>query len=132
MPDDQSTTAVTDDNQLIVPDEVKEKFANLLALIQKSESMNAEERQYWVDVLPIMTKEQIENLKGILDNEKKQIEEAEHEYSEGVKKDATHFKLAFDETKYKEKKRILKESEKMHEDKEGSAEDALLADLEGL
>ena len=132
MPDDNQSTTAKDNTQLIVPEEVSKKFPDLLAMIKKSESMNAEERQYWVDVLPIMTEEQIANLRSILENEKKQIEEAEKEYKQGVKEDIKHFQLDFDEVKYKEKKRILKESENMNEAKEQEAEEALLAELENI
>ena len=59
---------------LKIPDDVRSKFPELIDLIVASESMNDEERQYWINILPIMTPEQTEDLRGILDNERKQLE----------------------------------------------------------
>ena len=117
---------------LSIPEEVKKKFPELIELIIGSQSMNHEERQYWIDVLPIMTKDQIGNLRGILDNEKKQIEEANKEYEEGMGEEATKIKLHFDEIKYKEKKRMRLEAEKLSELEEKEREEALLKELEGI
>ena len=134
MPED-SKTATTSDNSsatLIIPDEIKAKFPKIVELIQNSQSMNNEERQYWIDVLPIMTDDQMNNLRNILDNEKKQIEEAENEYKEGVKEDAKHFNLEFNEIKYREKKKIRIKEERKQELAEQKSEAALLAELENI
>lgn len=112
-----------------IPDDTQKKFPEIIGLIKKSQSMNDEERQYWIDVLPIMTEDQLNNLKNILDNEKKQIEDAENEYREGMKKEVGKFNLEFNEIKYKEKKRIRIEAEKKHESTEKKQEEALLAEL---
>lgn len=117
---------------LTVSDEVKENFPNLIKMIEVSESMNLEEKQYWVDVLPVMTEEQIQNLKNILMNEKSQMEAANQSYEEGVKKDVSQFNLAFNEEKYKEKRAMWKRMEKEHESKEDEAEKALLAEIESM
>ena len=124
MPDDES--------KLNIPEDVMQKFPEIINLIKSSQSMNNEERQYWIDVLPIMTDDQMENLQNILDNEKKQIEEAEHEYQEDVQKEAGHFNIRFNEIKYKEKKKIRLEAEKRQELEEQKNEAALLAELENI
>ena len=123
------TTGSNDDQQLIIPPEVAEKFPELVELIKGSKSMNTEERQYWVDVLPIMSEDQIKNLYGILDNEKKQLAEAAQTYasgSQGVEKKA---QKAFDEAAYNEKKRLRYTEEAEHEQAEAEAEAAILAEL---
>ena len=94
--------------------------------------MNDEERQYWIDVLPIMTEDQLANLNSILGNEKKQIEEADKQYEQGVKEDVKYFKLEFDEIKYKEKKLLRQKAEKMEELAETKNEEAVLAELAKL
>ena len=66
---------------LTIPDEIRAKFPDLIDLIVSSESMNDEERQYWINILPIMTPEQIENLREILQNEKKQLAEIDKKYA---------------------------------------------------
>lgn len=127
MPEDTSITdPTTEEEELNIPEEVKEQFPELLELILKSQSMNLEERQYWVDVLPIMTDKQIDNLRGILDNEQKQIEEADREYEEGIQEETRIFINKFDQYKYKEKKEARVKAEKRHEMEEVEHEKALL------
>lgn len=69
-----------------IPDDLKQKFPELIDLILKSESMNDEERQYWVNILPVMTPEQIQNLKDILTNERDQLAAIDKKYSKEIEK----------------------------------------------
>jgi len=64
-------TATGDDTQgnIVIPDEVKEKFPDLIPQILQSKSMDDEERNYWFSVLPIMTDEQVNELRDILKSE---------------------------------------------------------------
>ncbi len=57
---DDATTADGSASPIIVPADVREKFGALVDLILASESMNDDERRYWIDILPVMTQEQIE------------------------------------------------------------------------
>ncbi len=125
---------VTKDEQgeLNIPADVAENFAELVALIKASRSMDNSERQYWVDVLPIMSEDQILNLRGILDNEKKQLAEAASAYSEGMEENVKNVGNEFDEAAFKEKKRARKEAEKLHEQEELEHEANILKELEGL
>lgn len=132
MAKDQTTTSATEPSTLNIPEEVQKKFPDLVELIKGSQSMNDEERQYWVDVLSIMTDEQITNLRNILENEKKQIEEANQEYEESVQKEVKKSQLDFDEVKYKEKKHIRIKAETKHEEEEKAHEAAILEELEKL
>src|SRR3990167_7643617 len=65
---------------LVIPPEIQAKFGAMLTLIQGSESMNNEERQYWINILPIMTPEQLKNLEEILASEKKQLAAIDAKY----------------------------------------------------
>jgi len=114
---------------LNVPEEVQKKFPELVELIKGSESMNHEERQYWVDVLLIMTPDQIQNLRSILENEKKQTQDANRTLQKGIQEDEEKVKIQFDEIKYKEKKRILSEAEEKFETEESKHEEELLKSL---
>ena len=130
MPEDTSITdPTTEEEELNISEEVKEQFPELIELIKGSQSMNHEERQYWVDVLPIMTEDQISNLRGILENEQKQMEEADREYEEGVQEEARIFINKFDQYKYKEKKKARVKVEKRHEMEEAEREKALLEEI---
>lgn len=67
-----------------VPDEVKKKFPDLVELIFGSESMNDEERQYWLNILPIMTPPQILQLKDVLTNEREQLKAIDQKYAKEI------------------------------------------------
>ena len=69
-----------------IPDELRKKFPELIELILKSESMNDEERQYWVNILPVMTPEQVQNLKDILVNEREQLAAIDRKYAKEIEK----------------------------------------------
>ncbi|ALM09743.1 MAG TPA: hypothetical protein DDX11_05090 [Candidatus Peribacter riflensis] len=69
-----------------IPDDLKKKFPELIGLILQSESMNDEERQYWVNILPVMTPEQIQNLKDILSNEKQQLAAIDRKYAKEIER----------------------------------------------
>ena len=71
---------------LTIPADVASKFGPLIELIKGSESMNNEERQYWVNILPIMTPEQLKNLEDILGNEKKQLAAIDAKYQSATAK----------------------------------------------
>ena len=132
MPEDNTTTAVKDESTLVIPEETAKDFPELTIMIKESHSMDDDERQYWVDVLPIMSKDQLDNLRNILENEKKQIEEANKVYEDGMKDTAMKVKKTFDEAAYLEKKRARAHAEKLHEEEEKKHEEDLLAELENL
>ena len=129
---DSATITKDDKSTLSIPEDVAEKFGKLVKLIKASRSMDNSERQYWVDVLPIMSKDQIQNLRDILDNEKKQLAEAAATYSEGMQENVKNVANEFDEQAYKEKKRTRKAAEKLHEKEEQKREAAILKELENL
>jgi len=122
--DPQTTT-------LTVPDETREKFGEWVDMIIGSDSMNDEERQYWVDVLPIMTEEQLDNLREILANEKRQLEETSKTY-EGMEEKAGKSEMAFDEAKYKTKKEERVKAEHRFEEEESEQEARLLEEISNM
>lgn len=69
---------------VIVPPAVREKYPALIDLILKSESMNDGERQYWVDILPVMTPDQVEQLRTILQNERDQLAAIDAKYAQEI------------------------------------------------
>ncbi|MBU0576976.1 hypothetical protein KJ742_07870 [Patescibacteria group bacterium] len=133
MPDPNQTAATKKNKtDITIPEETKKQFPDLIEMIMGSRSMDDEERQYWVDVLPIMSEDQLKNLRGILDNEKKQIEKANQAYATGMKGAAQKAVKTFDEASYLEKKRARLEAERMHETEEKGDEEKLLEELENL
>ncbi len=79
MSDDTSVT-------VIIPPELRTQFPDIIELILASESMNGTERQYWVDILPVMSPDQIEQLRTILTNERDQLAAIDAKYSDEVSK----------------------------------------------
>ena len=64
----------------IVPKLIREKFPDLIKLIFETESMNTEEREYWLQIMPIMSEDQITKFQGILLNEKNQLAKLDQEF----------------------------------------------------
>lgn len=67
-----------------IPPELAEKFPELIGLILRSESMNDGERQYWVNILPVMTPEQVQSLRDILENERTQLAAIDEKYAKAM------------------------------------------------
>lgn len=66
-------------------DEIQVKYPDLVDLILWSESIDNNEKQYWFDILPSMTDEQIDRLFNILMTERRQLEELNLKYQEEIK-----------------------------------------------
>lgn len=81
-----STISQADIDRLGIPFEWVNRDPELISLVLKSESMKDEERKYWFQLLPVMTDEQIGKLRGILDNERKQLAALDAKYEDDVKK----------------------------------------------
>ncbi len=64
---------------------VKEKYPELVELIVKTESMDNKEKNYWLSNLLAMTDEQVDRLFGILETERRKLEELEAEYQKEIK-----------------------------------------------
>lgn len=109
-----------------VPTETQRQFPDLIAFILKSESMNDEERQYWIDILPIMTPDQLEQLKGILQNERAQLAAIDAKYAAEIDKsgDRVHLQAIEQERRTKQHVRTAEE-QSVREKEEKNAEDIL-------
>lgn len=116
----------------IVPALVREKFPDLIKLIYETESMNEEERQYWLQIMPVMSEEQIVKFRDILVNEKQQLAKLDQEYNQEMKKVNKSPAPEMDEAKRKEDIAKIKAAEKTDEEKEKSDEEALMSQLKGL
>lgn len=66
-------------------DEIQVQYTQLVELILWSESIDNNEKQYWFDILPSMTNEQIDRLFNILMTERHQLEELNIKYQEEIK-----------------------------------------------
>ncbi len=136
MADDQTTSqgagAQPVATGLVIPPEVQEKFASILVLIQGSESMNNEERQYWINILPIMTPEQLKNLQDILSSEKKQLAAIDAKYSKEMSQVSGAVAVQSMEQKIRLQKEKRREAEQEDLKKEQSEEEAILSQIQSF
>jgi len=120
------------EQKYIIPRLVREKFPDLVKLIYETESMNAEEREYWMQIMPIMTEEQILKFRDILVNEKEQLAKLDKEYGQEMDRINARKTHAIDPKKLQEKLKQIKQQEKAGEAAEKGKEEALLKQLEGM
>lgn len=69
----------------VVQDNILAQYKELVKLVLNTESMDNNEKQYWFDILPSMTDEQVDRLYDILDTERKKLEELERKYQDEIK-----------------------------------------------
>ena len=115
-----------------VPVELQQKFPELIALILGSESMNDEERQYWINILPIMNEEQIQNLQGILDNEKKQLAAIDKKYEKEIEQIGSGELVRQTEELRRKRQQELHKQEAKAEQKEDEQTEDILKQIENL
>lgn len=115
-----------------IPDTVKQQYPDLIPLILQTESMNDDERQYWFQILPIMTDEQIGKLREILMNEKNQLASLDKEYEQELKRINDKHVSEWKEFEAKEKRQKLQTAESVAQKTEQQQEEDLLKKLQGL
>jgi hypothetical protein len=120
------------ESKYIVPQLVREKFPDLVKLIYETESMNEEEREYWLQIMPIMSEEQLVKFRNILVNEKEQLAKLDREYSQESGKFGGGPAPEIDEKKLKDKMEKIKAKEIVDEEKEKSDEESLLNQLKNF
>jgi len=64
-----------------IPEDILEEHHYIISLILQSKAIDShEEKQNWINLLLIMTPEQIDKLKQILEKERKKLQEIEEKY----------------------------------------------------
>ena len=128
-----STTATKkDEKKFNIPQTAQDKYPDLIELIINTESMNDEERDYWFQILPIMTDEQITKFRGILVNEKEQLAKLDQEYEEEIERLNEKHLIEWQEFETKQKREKIKKAETTHEEAESEEEERILDELEKL
>ncbi len=117
---------------LNVPAEVQQKFGPLIDMIKASESMNNEERQYWINILPIMTPEQLKNLEDILMNEKKQLAAIDDKYSKEISSIGSEKSVEKIESSIKQKRQQREELERKASEDESKKEEDILNQIQNF
>ncbi|MDD3144958.1 MAG: hypothetical protein PHV23_02495 [Candidatus Gracilibacteria bacterium] len=106
-----------------VSDEMQAQYNELVKLILETESMDDDEKQYWFDIMPSMTDDQIDRLFNILDTEKKKLDALEDKYQNEIKKLNEKHLIEWQEFQLKDSKQKIKTAQDA--DKEDDADDVL-------
>lgn len=129
MSDDATTAATTaqtgDALIVIVPPEVRERFPDIIDLILASESMNNTERQYWVDILPVMNEEQVQQLRTILTNERDQLAAIDAKYAKNIQTLNTASIEETNEKRSERREELSSKEQAARTEEERAAEDIL-------
>ena len=120
------------ESKYIVPRMIREKFPDLIKLIYETESMNQEEREYWLQIMPIMTEDQVVKFKEILVNEKEQLAKLDSDYEQEMAKLNASKPKPIDEKAKLEQMAAIKKKEESHEASETSQEAELLDALDNI
>jgi len=129
MTDDSTANTGSD---LSISDETRSSFPELIDMIIGSESMNNEERQYWINILPIMTPEQIKSLLDILNNEKVQLDAIDKKYAKPLSAEEEQEQILKTEAQIQEKREERTEQEEAFEIEDEEASDDLLEKISDL
>lgn len=124
--------AIAPPDKYNVPKLVQEKFPDLIDLIKGTESMDDDERDYWLQILPIMTEEQISKFRDILVTEKQQLQRLDSEYEEELSKLNEKHMIEWKEFESKEQKAELEKKEQAAEQEEKESEEELLKRLQDI
>ena len=107
-----------------IADEINVKYPELMTLILETESMEADEKQYWFDIMPSMTDEQVDRLFNILDTEKRKLEALEDKYKKEIKDLNEKHLIEWQEFQLKDSKEKVAAAKKADKD-DDDAEDVL-------
>ncbi len=111
-------------------DEIEQQYAELVKLILATESMDNSEKQYWFDILPSMTDDQIDRLFDILETERKKLEELEMRYQEEIQNLNEKHLIEWQEFQSKDTRNKVSEAEA--KDKKNDDTDSILSMLNNI
>lgn len=106
-------------------DEIQAQYGELIKLVLNTESMDNNEKQYWFDILPSMTDEQIDRLFDILETERRKLEELEVKYQEEIKTLNEKHLIEWQEFQIKESKEKVRKAEEADNNSQASADEVL-------
>jgi Spy/CpxP family protein refolding chaperone len=106
-------------------DEIQAQYWELVKLVLNTESMDNNEKQYWFDILPSMTDEQVDRLFDILETERRKLEDLEVKYQEEIKTLNEKHLIEWQEFQTKESREKIKKAEASDKDWSSSADDVL-------
>lgn len=108
-----------------VLDEIQAQYGELVKLVLNTESMDNNEKQYWFDILPSMTDEQVDRLFDILETERRKLEELELKYQEEIKTLNEKHLIEWQEFQTKDSREKIKKAEAADSENSSSADEVL-------
>lgn len=106
------------------------KSSDIKELISQTSSMSEQEKQYWLQILPVMNEEQVLDLQKILTDEKQSLSQIDAKYSEQkAQMQALEQSLAKQE-RLSAKIKELRVQEAESEEKESLEEEKILNELD--
>ncbi len=130
--DGSQVTGQFSQQKFTIPQDVKDKYSDLVELILKSPSMNDEERQYWFSILPIMTQDQVERLRNILITENKKLAAIDQKYQKQLGNINEKHLVEWQSIKTKKKREKIKVAERQIKEQDAKAQENLLQQLEDI
>ncbi len=112
-----------------VSDEIMAAYPELVKLVTETGSMDDDEKQYWFDILPSMTDNQVDRLFNILDTEKKKLEALEDKYQKEIKNLNEKHLIEWQEYKMKDSKEKIKAAQANEADDDADDVLKMLNDL---
>lgn len=125
----QGAQATAQSSEYNIPDVVMKKYPDLVELIKKTESMSKDERNYWFQILPIMTDDQVTRLRKILDDEASQLTKLDDQYQKELSKLNQKHLNEWNEFERNQAREDLKKKEEEAQKHEGQTEEELLKKL---
>ena len=107
-----------------INDEMQAQYNELINLVLETESMDDDEKQYWFDIMPSMTHEQVDRLYDILETEKRKLGALEDKYQNEIKELNEKHLIEWQEFQLKDSKKKIKKAEATDTSEE-EAEDVL-------
>ncbi len=111
-------------------DEVEQQYPELIKLILTTESMDNSEKQYWFDIMPSMTDDQVDRLFDILETERKKLEELEIRYQEEIRNLSEKHLIEWQD--FQSKDTLTKVSQAEASDKKNDDTDNILSMLNNI
>ncbi len=121
---------MSDAQTIAVPEEIRKAFGPLVELILGSQSMNEEERRYWINTLPVMKPEQLTSLTDILTREKEQLAAIDKKYAHVLSKADERQAVAAMGKERTQKREEREMTEEQHESEERRKEAEILRKIE--
>ncbi len=127
---------LADETMYTIPRFVMEKFPDFIKLIYETKSMGTEEREYWMQIMPIMTEENIVRLRNFLINEKETLAKLDQERKAQKRQNEAFFKIGRDHANatdqaYHEHRQKVEEAKKAEAARKAIAADVKSGSADG-